>query len=149
MSNPKTEIYNFGNRYSAAISIARYRTFATVGIWPKPAILQISVNGRLRCRTSLQRRKATGSNGHGEVGLNVSFLAFPKLARIDYLHKRSTVVLPSTFRRSSWTLQPILPTKCHGIKEDRRPKGTLKAQGHLGNPITTATWPSHSGTRAL
>ena len=48
---------------------------------------------------------------------DVGLLPFPKSARIDYSHKRSTVILPSTFKRSLWTLQPIPSLKFPRIKE--------------------------------
>ena len=36
-------------RFRRHISASIYRTFATVGNWPKPAIHQISMNARFRC----------------------------------------------------------------------------------------------------
>ena len=54
MSNPRTEIYNFRNRYQAAILVARYQSLAKDRFWPKPAINQISVNGRLRCQAAVE-----------------------------------------------------------------------------------------------
>ena len=41
-------------RFRRYISNSSYQTFVTVRIWPKPAIHQISVNGRFRCQAAVE-----------------------------------------------------------------------------------------------